>query len=161
MDYQYQIINLFTPFLEDECDIQPSPKKIVDDASKQMQTLAHLYYLRHGFGEINVYLIFPLTYIGLMCVRSITEEMSASDLEDARSTLFLVVKGLCDQSRNYYLASVVYGALRKQMRADEVRNVPAVADLSTVYDSKGRPLMADLKIDWMKKQFQVDIDGDS
>lgn len=41
-------------------DQEQSPRQIVNDASKFLQTLVRLYYLRHGFDAMDLFIVIPL-----------------------------------------------------------------------------------------------------
>ena len=93
MYYQNMILCLYEPLLDIETNQEPSPQQLVADASKHLQTLIRLYYLRHGFDYMDLFICIPLVLSGYKCLDAIDEQTPASQLEDLRSTLILVAQG--------------------------------------------------------------------
>ena len=119
LHYQNLILSLYKPFLSNFTDQTPSPNELVDGATKHLDTLIRLYYLRHGFGAMDAFLIQPLTLVAFMCMKAIDKHLALSELEATRSTLFLTVKGIHDQGRNHYLAEILLRVIRRQMRPED------------------------------------------
>ena len=89
------------------------------DANKHLQTLVRLYYLRHGFEAMDLFIVIPLMLTGFKCIDAIDEHTPVPKLEALRSTLMLVTKGLGSQRRNHYLAEALFRVIRGRMRPQE------------------------------------------
>ncbi|KAI9656021.1 MAG: hypothetical protein M1821_005082 [Bathelium mastoideum] len=110
---------MYEPLLETKSSQGPAPQHVVADAKKHLQTLVRLYYLRHGFEAMDLFIVVPLMVAGSDAIDAIHEQTNADDLETLRSTLILVAKGLYDQRRNHYLAEALYRVVRGRMRPRE------------------------------------------
>src|SRR6478752_3367387 len=91
--------------------VDDSVQKALSDAKIKMETLLRLYYLRHGFGSYDIFIVILLAFIGFMHAKTL-DSSKMVDLESRKSTVVLVVKGLGDQSNNCYLARVVFRLLK-------------------------------------------------
>ena len=103
------------------------PRKRAADAMKCLQTIIRIYYLRHGFEVAHASLVDSLATTGFMCLQAIAAGMPDAELEEMRSMLFLVAKGLQQQSRSYYLAEPVFRVIHSQMRPEEAQLFGAIA----------------------------------
>ncbi|PHH86632.1 hypothetical protein CDD83_9950 [Cordyceps sp. RAO-2017] len=128
-------MTLFEPFLNHnlstDLDPGPSPRMAFYTASKFLQTLLRLYYLRHGFESTDVFLTQPLARAGFMCLDAIQELPPGDRLEAARSTLFLAAKGLYDQGQSHRLAKTLFLVVSRRMRPEEevlMREIPSLTD---------------------------------
>src|SRR5690242_3019019 len=120
MFYHHLILTLFKPVLETNTIEEPSLQQIVDDATKFLQTLIRIYYLRHGYEAMDLFIAIPLMLTASDCINTINEQTPASELESLRSTLILVTMGLYTQRRNHYLARALFRVVRGRMRPAEV-----------------------------------------
>lgn len=120
MYYHHLILTIFKPLLEAKTTQKPSPQQIVADATKYLQTLVRLYYLRHGYEAMDLFIVIPLMLTASDCIEAINERTPASELETLRSTLILVAKGLYTQRRNHYLAEALFRVIRGRMLPPEV-----------------------------------------
>lgn len=111
---------MYEPLLDTETNQVPSPKQIVDEAKKHLQTLVRLYYLRHGFEAMDLFIVIPLMLAGYDCVDAINDQTPAAQLEILRSTLILVATGLYSQRKNHYLAEALFRVIRGRMRPREL-----------------------------------------
>ncbi|KAK2689412.1 hypothetical protein QWA68_011946 [Fusarium oxysporum] len=91
--------------------VDDSVQKALSDAKIKMETLLRLYYLRHGFGSYDIFIVILLAFIGFMHAKTL-DSSKMVNLESRKSTVVLVVKGLGDQSNNCYLARVVFRLLK-------------------------------------------------
>ncbi|KAL7793630.1 hypothetical protein V8C37DRAFT_378517 [Trichoderma ceciliae] len=118
--YHHLILSIFEPLLQTKTTQEPSPQRIVSESKIHLQTLIRIYYLRHGFDAMDLFIVIPLMLAGSDCIDAINDEIPASQLETLRSTLILVAKGLYSQRRNHYLAEALFRVIRGRMRAREV-----------------------------------------
>lgn len=130
LDYHIVIGTVCRPFIDDDWGNRLTPKDLVSNAERDINTLMRLYYLRHGFAETDVYLVSPLSKLGFMSLNRLTDQLSPRELEYTRATLFLALKGLCNQGRNYIVARTVYRIIRSQLRPEETQIFQGLEDIS-------------------------------
>ncbi|EHK27097.1 uncharacterized protein TRIVIDRAFT_21401, partial [Trichoderma virens Gv29-8] len=118
--YHHLILTIFEPLMDTETDQDPSPQQIVSESKKYLQTLIRLYYLRHGYDAMDLFIVIPLMLAGSECVEAINDQTPAAELEVLRSTLILVANGLYSQRRNHYLAEALFRVIRGRMRPSEL-----------------------------------------
>ncbi|KAL7936549.1 hypothetical protein V8C35DRAFT_295798 [Trichoderma chlorosporum] len=118
--YYHLILTIFGPLLDTITNQEPSPQQIVAESKKHLQTLIRLYYLRHGYDAMDLFIVIPLMLAGSDCVEAINDQTPAAELEVLRSTLILVAKGLYSQRRNHYLAEALFRVIRGRMRPSEL-----------------------------------------
>ena len=129
MYYHHLILTIFKPLLDKEIDQDASPQHVVDEASRYLQTLIRLYYLRHGFEAMNLFIVIPLVLAAYDCLDAINEHTSAFQLEQLRSTLILVAQGLNAQRKNHYLAEALFRVIRGRMRPVELSLFNSIANV--------------------------------
>ncbi|KAF5506420.1 Nitrogen assimilation transcription factor nit-4 [Colletotrichum siamense] len=118
--YYHLLLMIYEPLLAASKGRDATLQKVVADAKKYLQTLIRLYYLRHGYEAMDLFLVIPLMLTGYDCINAILEEKSEHQIEILRSTLILVAKGLQNQRRNHYLAEALFRVIRGRMRPQEV-----------------------------------------
>lgn len=130
---QHLALAIFEPLVDTKLDADlihsPSPHQIVTEATRNLQTLIRVYYVRHGFEAMDLFIVVPLIYIGLKCLETIKQDIPKADLDLMRSTLMLVVNGLYYQRQNHYLAEVLYRVMRGRMRPQELMLARETMDL--------------------------------
>ncbi|RKL34074.1 hypothetical protein BFJ72_g9561 [Fusarium proliferatum] len=97
--------------------IDKGVQKVLSDAKIRLETLLRLYYLRHGFGSYDIFVIGLLAFVGFMQAKTL-QSSETTGLESRRSTVVLVAKGLQDQSQNCYLARLVLRILKSSVGSD-------------------------------------------
>lgn len=146
MYYHNLILAIYEPLLDLKTtqNQEDSLRQIISDASKCLQTLVRLYYLRHGFDAMDLFIVIPLVLAGFKCIDAINDDTPEPRLQDLRSTLVLVAKGLYSQRRNHYLAEALYRVVRGRMRAQEVALLKETTDIGDDDDDRaaGRQAMA-------------------
>lgn len=120
MYYHHLILTVFKPLLNATTNQDLLVKQVVDDASRFLQTLVRLYYLRHGYEAMDLFIVIPLVLTAYDCIDAINESTLASDVESLRSTLILVTKGLHSQRSNHHLTDALFRVIRGKMRPVEV-----------------------------------------
>jgi hypothetical protein len=144
MYYYHLILTLFKPLLDIPTDDVPSPHQIVADATRFLQTLIRVYYLRHGYEAMDLFLVIPLMLSASECVDALDaadEQTPPEELELLRSTLILVAMGLFTQRKNHYLANALFHVIRGRMRPADVALFRSVGNIdANVLD--GEPDMA-------------------
>ena len=120
LDYHIVLITICQPFTHDRWDNELKPCDIIRRADRDVNVLLRLYYLRHGFSGADSWLTAPLAKIGFISLDNIkNDQTTLQDLEYFRSSLFLSLRGLHEQGRNYYLSRTTYHIIRKQIRPEE------------------------------------------
>ncbi|KAJ4007727.1 hypothetical protein NW752_010396 [Fusarium irregulare] len=94
-----------------------SVERALNEAKVRLETILRLYYLRHGYESYDLFLLSLLSFLGFMQMKAMNS-IDPGELESRRSTVALVVKGLHDQSRNCYLAEIVFRIMKRNMGAD-------------------------------------------
>lgn len=165
MYYHNLILAIYEPLLDSRTiqDQDESLRRIVDHSSKCLQTLVRLYYLRHGFDAMDLFIVIPLVMAGFKCIDAITDQTPEAKLQDLRSTLVLVVKGLYEQRRNHYLAEALYRVVRGRMRPQEVALLKETVDLGEDDDrAAGRQAMVQtVRSHWPVSIVRKDEDVDA
>lgn len=144
MYYYHLILTVFKPLLDIATDKVPSPHQIVADATRHLQTLIRIYYLRHGYEAMDLFIVIPLMLAASDCVDALAAadtQTPPEDLELLRSTLILVAMGLFTQRKNHYLANALFHVIRGRMRPADVALFRSIGNIdANVLD--GKPDMA-------------------
>ncbi|KAH7215812.1 hypothetical protein DER44DRAFT_806843 [Fusarium oxysporum] len=141
MYYHHLLLTIFEPLDDAETTQEPSPQRIIADSNKNMQTLVRLYYLRHGFEAMDVFIVIPLMAMGYDSVDAIKEDTPTEQIELLRSTLILIAQGLYYQRRNHYLAQALFRVIRGKMRPQEIGLLKSSMALDK-YETDPEPEMA-------------------
>ncbi|KAI3580111.1 hypothetical protein IWW34DRAFT_620935 [Fusarium oxysporum f. sp. albedinis] len=139
--YHHLLLTIFEPLYDAETTREPSPQRIVADSKKNMQTLVRLYYLRHGFEAMDLFIVIPLMVMGYDSIDSIKEDTPTEEIELLRSTLILIAQGLYYQRRNHYLAQALFRVIRGKMRPQEIGLLKSSMALDK-YETDPEPEMA-------------------
>lgn len=143
MYYHHLILTIFKPLLSPSTNhLTPSPQHIVDRASKHLQTLLRLYYVRHGYEAMDLFIVIPLVLAAYDCLDAITADTPPEQLEALRSTLILAAKGLHAQRRNHFLADALFRVVRGRMRPAEVSLLKGIVTLRAEEEVDARPDVA-------------------
>ncbi|KIW00564.1 uncharacterized protein PV09_07918 [Verruconis gallopava] len=98
-------------------------QEIITDSLIQLETLLRLYYLRHGYEQYDPFAMHFLVLLAnsaLGAIQSTAESSLDLEAEESfRSTLVLCMKGIYDQSKNFYVAEVIYRLLQARLRAQD------------------------------------------
>ncbi|TDZ67621.1 hypothetical protein CTRI78_v002790 [Colletotrichum trifolii] len=158
--YYHLILMMFEPLLAADKTNDAVLQKTVADAKRYLQTLVRLYYLRHGFEAMDLFVVGPLMLTGYDCIDALGEETSADKVETLRSTLILVAKGLQNQRRNHYLAEALYRVVRGRMRPQEVAILRSTMNYDEAREEADHTKMQAVRSHWpvsiVKKQEEVD-----
>ncbi|PHH78069.1 hypothetical protein CDD80_7419 [Ophiocordyceps camponoti-rufipedis] len=148
MYYHHLILAMYEPLLETGANQPSLPLQMVTAARKYLQTLVRLYYLRHGFDAMNLFIVIPLMLVGAYCIDSINEQTPEPSLEALRSTLILVAKGLAGQRRSHYLANALFRVVRGRMRPREAALLRYAADANEEEDVVEPPMAQAVRSHW-------------
>ncbi|KAM0425507.1 hypothetical protein ACHAPT_009296 [Fusarium lateritium] len=158
--YHHLLLTIFEPLCDVETSQDPSPQKIVANAKKHLQTLVRLYYLRHGFEAMDLFVVIPLMLTGYDCIDAIGDQPPTAELETLRSTLILIAQGLYSQRRNHYLAEALFRVIRGRMRPQELSLLRSTMSLEEQEAVDEQDMMQPVRSHWpvsvVKKQEDVD-----
>ncbi|KAF5591473.1 nitrogen assimilation transcription factor nit-4 [Fusarium pseudocircinatum] len=135
------VVDCAAPLYDAETTREPSPQRIVADSKKNMQTLVRLYYLRHGFEAMDLFIVIPLMVMGYDSIDAIKEDTPTEEIELLRSTLVLIAQGLYYQRKNHYLAHALFRVIRGKMRPQEIGLLKSSMALDR-YEADPEPEMA-------------------
>jgi hypothetical protein len=115
-------------------------QRMTTQATAQLETLLRIYYLRHGFEAYDSMLLVHLVHLANVTLTRLAQiervpelrETSIEEVETLRSTLILCLKGLHDQSKNFYLSGVVFDVMKNRLSAE---NRELVGKFVTLQDS--------------------------
>jgi hypothetical protein len=98
------------------------PRELLAESQRSYETIARLYYLRHGFENSDVFMLHCMNFMANMALARMKSATKPSnqELDDARSTLLLAAKGLNEQGKNHYLAYVLFRVLVQEMDPADV-----------------------------------------
>lgn len=161
MYYHHLILTIYEPLLDVKTEREPTPTQIVADAMKHLQTLVRLYYLRHGFEAMDLFIVIPLMLAGYECIDAIDEQTSGPRLEVLRSTLILIAKGLYHQRRNHYLAEALFRVIRGRMRAEELALLKNTMRLDEDEEDERREMAQAVRSHWPVSVVRKKEDMDS
>ncbi|KAJ4263093.1 hypothetical protein NW762_006711 [Fusarium torreyae] len=131
MHYYYVLINLQKP-VAGIPPPKPAELSIPDTASAhsgqddsldayvRLETLLRIYYLRHGFGWLDMLLLDYLVFLAFTNLRHLEQNTDAAQLESRQSTLLLAVKGIQEQGHIYFLAMTMFQLIYRDMKPSEV-----------------------------------------
>ncbi|KAE9579504.1 hypothetical protein CGMCC3_g4725 [Colletotrichum fructicola] len=158
--YYHLLLMIYEPLLAASKGRDATLQKVVADAKKYLQTLIRLYYLRHGYEAMDLFLVIPLMLTGYDCINAISEEKSEHQIEILRSTLILVAKGLQNQRRNHYLAEALFRVIRGRMRPQEVALLRSSMTFDDDQEMEKHDMVQAVRSHWpvsiVKKQEEVD-----
>ena len=143
MYYYHLIISIYEPLLDKCSEVRPTIKRIIYDARRYLETPVRIYYLRHGFEALDLFIVMPLMLTGFRCVDAIRQGAFQQELETLRSARILVAQGLHRQRRNHYLVSALFKILHERMNPTEItilKNTISLNDLEE-YESQVKGMM--------------------
>ncbi|WAO94306.1 Hypothetical protein NCS54_01188400 [Fusarium falciforme] len=111
------MMNLFEPSVGSDYGrniLSPSPEEIVISSRACMESVVRLYYTRHSFEHLDTIMVTYLLFVGFNALKMLGMA-NPQDHDAALSTAVLCAKGLCDQSRFYYIAEAIFMVLRDSM----------------------------------------------
>ncbi|EHK44954.1 hypothetical protein TRIATDRAFT_139368 [Trichoderma atroviride IMI 206040] len=120
MHYHHLVLAIFEPLLQISTGQELRIRELIADAKKYLQTLVRLYYIRHGYDSMDLFIIIPLMLIASDCVEAVNDQTPTDQLELLRSTLILAATGLYNQRRNHYLAEALFRVVYGRMRRPEI-----------------------------------------
>jgi hypothetical protein len=162
MHYHSVLVNLYQPFVaEGSTDQSDSPQRIATEASEHFETLIRLYFLRHGFENIDLFLCHPLSIFGFIMLERIKADPDSTDLAFIRSTLVLAAKGLHDQGQSYYLARMTLHLLKEAMRPEELEMLHQIAEFRDVVDDVARLKMHEVQSRWPPTLLRITDDPEA
>ncbi|KAK8023274.1 Nitrogen assimilation transcription factor nit-4 [Apiospora marii] len=163
MYYHNLLLSIYEPLLDAKTTKSPSPHAVVADATRYLQTLIRLYYLRHGFESMDLFLVVPLVHAGFHCIDDIHthgDRLPPERLEVLRSTLILIAKGLHSQRSNHYLAEALFRVVRGRMRLQEASLLKTTLHFDEGEDDRKSAMVQAVRSHWpvtvVKKKEDLD-----
>ncbi|KAF0638647.1 hypothetical protein FPSE5266_04706 [Fusarium pseudograminearum] len=160
ISYHHLILTIFEPLLDEANTRGYPPLHIVSSAKKNIQTLVRLYFLRHGFEAMDLFMVIPLVMIGFESANLINHETPADEIESLRAILILVAQGLYHQRRNHYLAQVLFRVIRGKMRKQEIGLLESSMALGLGDVDRDSELAVAVRSEWpvttVKKQEEIE-----
>jgi hypothetical protein len=96
---------------------------ITAKAAIELESLLRIYYLRHGFEAFDALLLTHLVHLSNIVLKRLAriadQGLPTDNIETLRSTLFLCLKGLYDQSKNFRMAGIVLGVMKNQLSPED------------------------------------------
>ncbi|KAM0558247.1 hypothetical protein ACHAPJ_004935 [Fusarium lateritium] len=131
MHYYYVLINLQKPVAGippprpaelSQYDVSSSHPGQDDslDAYIRLETLLRVYYLRHGFGWLDMLLLDYLVFLAFTNLHHLEDSTDPAQLESRQSTLLLAAKGVQEQGHIYFLAMTMFQLIYRDMKPKEV-----------------------------------------
>ncbi|OAA66323.1 Zn(2)-C6 fungal-type DNA-binding domain protein [Cordyceps fumosorosea ARSEF 2679] len=128
MYYHHILLSIYEPLLEaGSAPYQHTPTEIVASSRRFMHTLVRIYFLRHGYEAMDLFIVVPLMILVDECLERMAagggpggDDDDDAALDEPRATLMLVARGLHDQRRNHYLGEALWRVLRGKMRREEL-----------------------------------------
>ena len=103
--------------------IDESPSQIISKSKTFLQTLLHLYYLRHSFETVDTFIIHFLSFIAFISINAIKGRDPTPESDGLRSTALLCTKGLYDQGKSFYLARIVFQLVRDSSSPSDIETL--------------------------------------
>jgi hypothetical protein len=135
MEYYNTLINIYQPIVNEAFEqskrltapksietLEDHPKHIVAHAKMCFETIARLYYLRHGFEGFDSYMMFFLIHLANISMEALRANPRPSVIEAIRATALLSLKGINDQASSYCAAEAAFLVMEKLLDpADIIR----------------------------------------
>ena len=157
MQYHNILIAIFEPFVAVESSnlgtssndhMDSTPQEIVTNSKACLETILRLYYLRHGFGSLDLVVCQYLMLVGFNSLKDLsTPDLAPATRDSKLSTVILCAKGFMEQACNFYLAEAVFHMLRNFMDPSDVR---ALRDSTRIEEEEERKklIARHVKSDW-------------
>ncbi|KAI9148245.1 Dehydrogenase orsE [Paramyrothecium foliicola] len=146
--YQHLILTMYEPLLDLNPERRVIVQQIITEAKRYLQTLVRLYYLRHGFDAMDLFIVIPCMLTANECVEAINEQTPETELRDLQSTLLLMAKGLYSQRRNHYLAEALFHVIRGRMRQQEISLLMHSMNLNEDEFNRKQSLIQTVRSSW-------------
>ena len=97
---------------------------VITQSTIQLESILRIYYLRHSFEAYDPMLIISLAHLANSILGSIekleqdSNSVPSETSESLLSTMILCFKGLHDQSKNAYIASLMLAVMRERLSTD-------------------------------------------
>ena len=158
--------------------IDQNPSQIIAKSKIFLQTLVHLYYLRHSFEAVDTFMTQFLSLTAFIAINVLKEGTPTAAMDDLRSTALLCTKGLYDQGQCFYLARITFKVVRdslnpsdaetlkrfvrttnpshdeEQIRAEEIQSMFPVNIISIDDDAEQQTLS-----NWVKPLIDLTVDS--
>ena len=142
------MLTIFEPLGNVETDNEPLPRDIISDSKKCLHTIIRMYYLRHGFDAMDIFVVIPLISITLDCIDDLESQAPSANVETLRSTITLATKGIYDQRQNVYIAEALFRVIQGRMRSSELALLKGMMSLNEDESSHQKHMMQVIRSKW-------------
>ena len=122
---------LYQSFREAQWDDDFSPEDAFREAEQNLNILVRLYFMRHSFEATDIYLVSPLSRLGFLCLKALSENPALHELEYIRSTLALVLNGLSSQSQNANITRALLKVVKSSTPKAEIQAIQHKENVSS------------------------------
>ena len=109
---------------------------------------------------MDLFIVIPLVLTASDCIDAINEQPPLPRLEDLRSTLILMAKGLYNQRRNHYLAEALFRVIRGRMSPPELTLLRGIMTLNEDKEIERKDMAQAVRSHWpvsvVKKKEDLD-----
>lgn len=99
---------------------QSTPREILSDSKIHLETIIRIYFLRHGFENLDALMVQYLSLLAFITNMAIKASRPDAPLESLRSTIVLAAMGLRAQAAHCYLGRAVFRVVRHGMGPEEI-----------------------------------------
>lgn len=96
------------------------PQQMVRESRINLEILLRAYYLRHGFEWLDSYLISVLLDCYVSAVTEMQQHVGKQDVQEYRSTILLMAKGIYEQGQSAFLAQLVFHIAKNKLCAQDM-----------------------------------------
>lgn len=126
------------PSIQAVCNSR-SPRSIYEEEAILLQTVACLYYSRHGFTHYDPWITFALAIIGNTIIADLASPAAATftaqTMAGYRSLLILSAQGLHEQSMSYHNGTLIAIQLQKAMHPADLQLTQRYATAAHIPES--------------------------
>jgi hypothetical protein len=148
MHYYNLLMSLFEPFLEARASAPRCPNEplrinavgIVQHGRTSLELLLRMYYLRHGFSYWDTALLHFLTVQGYNSLKELYQNhrpyADPTQRDMVLSTVALCLHGLREQSKNVFLAEVLFILMRGVLQPADAQSLQHLFDVEREEERK-------------------------
>ncbi|KAG5656585.1 hypothetical protein KAF25_000172 [Fusarium avenaceum] len=131
-------------------------QKTLSGAKVRLETLLRLYYLRHGYESYDIFMVSVLSFLGFIHIKAL-KGAEAIEVESRRSAVVLTAQGLRDQSRNCYVAGLVFRVMKGNMGVEGQSLLGEIEDLPEEDEEEKLLVAEQVQASWPIDIERIDI----
>lgn len=132
-------------------------QKTLSGAKVRLETLLRLYYLRHGYESYDIFMVSVLSFLGFIHIKAL-KGAEAIEVESRRSIVALTAQGLRDQSRNCYVAGLVFRVMKGNMGVEGQSLLKEIEDLPEENEEEKLLVAEQVQASWPIDIERIDIE---